>query len=75
MHCAPRNPTGYSGRRVPEDNTPFERAARHVERRSGVSRDVWMAGMGTHPLNARHYRLMCRLANIDPRHERRKRAA
>lgn len=64
-HFYPRNTTGRNKRLVPEEATPFERAARHVERRSGLHRDVWMGGLGAHPLNARHYRLMCRLGKID----------
>jgi hypothetical protein len=75
MKCAPRNPTGYSKRLVSEEDSPFERAARQVEKRSGVSRDVWMCGLGQHPLNERHYRLMCRLAKVDVNQQPRKRAA
>lgn len=65
MHCAPRNPTGFSERTVAEDETPFERAARHVERKTGLPRDIWMGGLGRNPANERHYRLMCRLGKVN----------
>lgn len=65
MHCAPRNPTGYSRRTISEEDTPFERAARHIEKRTGLSREAWMGGLGRNPTNQRHYRLMCRLAKVD----------
>ena len=64
-HFLPRNPTGHSVRKVKEEDSPFERAARHLEKRSGIPRELWMGGLGRHPLNARHYRLMCRLAKIN----------
>lgn len=58
----PRNPTGHNSRLIAEDETPFERAARHIEKRTGSARDVWMNR--NNPLNERHYRLMCRLAKV-----------
>ena len=63
-HCTPRNPSGYNGRTTSLENSPFERAARHVERRTGIRRDQWMRGLARNVLNDRHYRLMCRLAGI-----------
>lgn len=72
-HFVPRNPTGSSRRLIPEEQSPYNRAARHIERRTGVPRDVWMNKK--HPLNERHYRLMCRIAGVQINKDPRRRAA
>lgn len=72
-YATPRNPTGRNGWDAPVKRSPFEMAACHIERRSGLARDAWINR--NHPLNERHYRLMCRIAGVQINKDPRRRAA